>query len=529
MKLVGDWAMALWDPDLVGILLARDFAGVRPLFYATTPYGSLWSSELASLLALLPTGHTVNDAWIAGFLGLGPNPAQTPYKDIHAVPPGYFVTLSKSGLRTERYWKWDRTRTVRYRSDVQYEEHFRSLLREAVSRRLRCNGAVSAQLSGGLDSSSIVLMADDILKREGAGAPQLVTISHVYDESPESDERLFINAVESQLGRHGYHFNETSTPLFESLLYHGTCSPVPTLADCYASREKRISSTMLAANVRIQLSGEGGDELLGNTMGSAADLADLLYTCKLGPFLRRAGWWNSGSRMPYAALIASAVKALYQTRESAFRDLLRQLYAVAPSPFADQIRQEVLAARSDYIDDFRLPSQRGRASGLLSVVNRVARAPHRAFGGIEIRYPYLHRPLVEFLLAIPLEQLTRPGEPRSLMRRALKGLLPAVVAKRRSKNSPSPALHRAIARERRTIAALFNRDAAIYQRGYADRALVLSALQRASHGLFPASALAPLICVEQWLKHNEAVGLISQLPSAPAQVENLERQRSHYL
>jgi len=124
----------------------------------------------------------------------------------------------------------------------------------------------------------------------------------------------------------------------------------------------------------------------------------------------------------------------------------------------------------------------------------------RQWIGIDVTYPYAHRPLVEFLQAIPLEQLLRPGENRFLMRRMMVGILPDEIAKRRTKGNPREAIFRAIARESDRLRSVFE-NARVCARGYVDKEPLLTALDRAKHGFESHSAfLVQTITLEFWLR-----------------------------
>src|SRR6202021_1952288 len=98
-----------------------------------------------------------------------------PYREIREAPPGQFVRIRNSEAMIERYWRFSPNSRLRYKTDAEYEEHFRHVFRQSVQRRLRSNSPILAELSGGLDSSSIVCVADDIMAKEGAEKPRLDT------------------------------------------------------------------------------------------------------------------------------------------------------------------------------------------------------------------------------------------------------------------------------------------------------------------------------------------------------------------
>ena len=119
---------------------------------------------------------------------------------------------------------------------------------------------------------------------------------------------------------------------------------------------------------------------------------------------------------------------------------------------------------------------------------------------IDITFPFLHRPLVEFLQAIPVAQLLRPGENRSLMRRAMRGILPDKIVERKTKGNPEEVIVRALIREWPRLRLLFE-NARVCARGYMDRRPLLAALERARHGCEPLSSpLLSTICLELWLR-----------------------------
>jgi asparagine synthase (glutamine-hydrolysing) len=148
---------------------------------------------------------------------------------------------------------------------------------------------------------------------------------------------------------------------------------------------------------------------------------------------------------------------------------------------------------------FQLPSARDQAIGFLSVRKYIATGWRKEIAGVDVSYPLLHRPLVEFMQAIPAEQNVRLGQTRSLMRRALQNVLPEKIRTRKSKGNPTEIILRAFAREGSKLVHLLE-DARVCQAGYSDGPALLAALERARHGCeshYPA--LLHTICLEFWL------------------------------
>ena len=501
-RLIGDFALALWDPQSRALLLARDPAGPRPLFYHISEIRIVWSSELSALLQLAGYGPEVDDEYIAGFLTASAEPWLTPYKGIHAVPPGHLVLARGEGLRVQRFWGLDPNHEIRHRNDAEYEEHFRYLFREAVHCRLRVDGPVYAQLSGGLDSSSIVCMADNILETGHAEASKLQTISYVYDESTGSDERAFIHCVEEKLGRRGYHLRLEDYPPLISLPEKSPIS-FPDALDCFIERHEALCEAMRVDGARVLITGHGGDEIFCSSANPAPEMGDLLVQCQILRLYRRLRIWSQVLKKPYLTLLSrDAVMPLLplgiQARWAPKPNL--KLPPWFDSKFVSRMNLRERNLGPIDIFGFTLPSGQDQAIGFLSTVRIISRAAYRSRGLVEVSHPCTHRPLVEFMQAIPYEQRVRPGETRSLLRRSLQGLLPEKILKRKTKRGPDEAFARALARGWLDLQPLFT-DSRVCARGYVNAEAFQTALNRARHGCERYSfALIQTISLEIWLR-----------------------------
>jgi asparagine synthase (glutamine-hydrolysing) len=170
-KLIGDWALSVWSPVNRSLLLAKDPIGTRPLYYSFDTDQIAWSTILDVLVRLAGKTFALDEEYIAGWLSMYPATHLTPCLGVHSVPPSSSVLLRPGKQVVSKYWDFDPKSTIRYRTDVEYEEHFRTVFTTAVQRNLRSDRPVLAELSGGRDSSSIVCMADEIIAR-GNAAPR---------------------------------------------------------------------------------------------------------------------------------------------------------------------------------------------------------------------------------------------------------------------------------------------------------------------------------------------------------------------
>src|SRR5208337_2935747 len=195
---------------------------------------------------------------------------------------------------------------IRYRSDGDYEEHFRTVFAESVRRRLRSDVPVMAELSGGMDSSSIVCMADSLLARGLADTPRLDTLSFFDEDEPNWNERPYFEKVEEKRGVTGCHIEVSAQEqvIFES---HGfTVSPGVNL--CPSQRTKAVAELLISHGSRIVLSGTGGDEVLGGVPTPVPELSDLLAEARFRTLFHQLKIWALQKRKPWLHLIFEMIR-----------------------------------------------------------------------------------------------------------------------------------------------------------------------------------------------------------------------------
>lgn len=506
-RLVGDWAMALYDSNDRTVYLARDYVGARPLFYYTAPNLLLWCSELAAAVELVAkaTGSkpALDEEYIAGYLAFHATKDCTPFTGVHPVAPGHYVTLRSSSVRSSRYWSIDGSQELRLRSDRDYEEHFYLLLREAVRCRLRSDRPVFSQLSGGLDSSTIVCLADEILQAKEAETDDLRTISFVFERAGETDEREFSTIIKQKTGRTGYDILEDDYPARFPDPREISCN-YPSVSALLAGIEEAQWDHMNRAGGRILLTGECGDELLGNINVPDAMLADLIWDGEGNHLQNQIRLWS-------AALAVPGYKLFWRAAAHAYRHRLRRATGVGTQlerwMNPAYIREMGIKDRAQgLIDPFYLtrPSARDRSESFETATASPSQCWSWPGRPVERTHPFLHRPVVEFLQAIPPSQILRPGERRSLMRRSMRHLLPDRVRNRRTKRNWDGVYCRALMRDWERIRRFFQGQMILAERKSIVHARLLESIRSARHGGEGAThALWKVIYLELWLRAYE--------------------------
>lgn len=503
LHIVGEYALALFDPHERTLLLCRDHIGARPLYYHKNRDRLIVSSQLAPLIDLFDISRDIDEEYVAGCMSRGPRVGLTPYRHIQAVNPAHLLIATESGrLIEERYWRPEPGREIRFRTDEEYEDAFRYHLRNAVRAPLRTDRPVMIELSGGLDSSTVACVAAESIRNKLTETTRFDTVSYVYDESPTSDESKFIHCVENHLGQTGIHVRDEDSSLLPPLdekLDLVSANPMV----CSFSYHAALCRLMQESGARVLLTGIGGDQILGASYDPYPLLADLLVTRKPLALHRGLRLWSQTLDKPYISLLwDKAIVPVLPRRLQPWcrRDSMNRLPSWFNADFVarNKLREQGLPTRDPF--GFRFPSDIDRSISYLSVIRSISPCYRRELTCLDSSYPFMHRPLVEFLQAIPFEQFLRPGENRSLMRRALRDGLPEKIARRKTKGDPSEGLARAIAREASTMRS-FLKDARVCTYGFMDSAPLFAAIDRAKNGLEQyAGALLLTISLEFWLR-----------------------------
>lgn len=448
-RLVGDFAFALWDGRTQTLFCARDHIGVKPFYYYEAPGVVMFASEIKALLTSPAVPVRLNTLRVAEHLaGLFDDPAITFYRDICRLPAGHTLTASRAGTRVAPYWSLDPTRELALGSDEAYTEAFRECFTEAVRCRLR-GSAVGCLLSGGLDTSSIVATAR--LIRGNAANENLVTFSAIFPGLPPADlqkidERAFVDAVVGQGGLDAHYVRgDLLSPLndVDRALWH--------LDEAFAAPNLYLHWALYGAarscSVRALLDGIDGDTTVSHGLEYLAELTRGANVVTLSRELRALSRrYNKSARRLFWRF---GVQPLIPESLHRVTGFIRG--RKAPAWMASTVMKPEFARRVGIVERVeaserkrRQPARsareahwRGMSSGLMPYALETADKAAAAFG-VEPRYPFLDRRLMELCLALPPDQKLRDGWTRAVLRRAMGGILPEKVRWRPDKANLSP-------------------------------------------------------------------------------------------
>ncbi|MER8895061.1 lasso peptide isopeptide bond-forming cyclase [Mesorhizobium sp. M0676] len=444
--LQGDFAFAIWDAERRQLFCVRDHFGVKPFYYHSSDRRFVFASEIGPILDVGGVDMRISEHQISGFLaGLPDDPQSTAYADIFRLPARHSLTVTGNQVVLRRYWQIEPSPRP-MRSDT--AEEFRHLFSQSVRNRMRGTRAVGAMLSGGLDSSSIACVAG--LQNAAQRKPRLPTFSLVFERGSPMDERPFIEAVLGQEKVDGTLIsvgNYAPFAEFERILEEQE----ETFLAPGLSLTRDIYRTAGAKGMKVLLDGHGGDEVVSQGHGHLHELADAGKWMELWRELRSAsntyGDGMLGLYYQFLTLYGPAWR-IARIKRFANRVLgkLRRHPTGRPATSWRGLINPDLAMRTDLVERFR------RAGYMPPAVSASETLTHRwllsngmvphafevldkaaANFGVEPRYPFWDKPLVEFCLALPGAEKLNRGFGRSVLRRAMEGILPPAVQWRRDK------------------------------------------------------------------------------------------------
>lgn len=505
-RIIGDWALALWSEGERTLYLACDHAGMRTLYYSAQKDEVRWATHVESLLVPQPNPALDRD-YVARYLSALPIRDATPYQGIVAVTPAHCLAFREGKMKSFAHWIPRSRSSIRYESDSDYQQHFVSLFRQSVERRTGPSRPILAQLSGGMDSSSIVCMSD-VIRRENGEAELLDTVSFYDDEEETWNERPYFTAVEAFRGKTGIHLRAS----FRDRDYR----PLPLGAGRFFFpggdssswlREQAFLDQLGETGYRVILSGVGGDEVTGGVPTAFPELASALASWNIVRFISRAYEWSRAERTPLLWRVADTIREMWRLYTGPTAASLN-----APPWLTGDVNRRVQDIRNT-CDPFTKASFAERPD---SILNRrcfwsvLEGLPHRSpalLRRFEYRCPYLDRDLIEFLFGIPRAQLVRPHERRSLMRRSLAHVLPQKVLERRKKAFVAHSPVQSLVANRQHLKSLL-KDPHTARHGFVDPVQLSRALDALAEGRDTENwpLILRAILFEVWLRSGALSG-----------------------
>jgi asparagine synthase (glutamine-hydrolysing) len=438
-KLLGDFSFVIWDNRKKIIYCARDPIGIKPFYYYFKEGKFRWSSEPKAIFEDTTIPKEPNLQLMCLYLlNRFDEREETLYKDVYRLPPSHFMVLENERIRKGQYWDIDPNYSIRYKTDEEYAEHFLSLFKEAVRVRLRSHGPVGALLSGGLDSSSVVCTAQMLYEEKSISNNGFETFSIIFDKFP-CNERLYIDEVVRKWNVNANYFiygDHLSEVDFEQINKYLDIYYSPTLL-CFTPALKDAREK----GIKVMLNGIGGDDLLAVDVDHLTDILFQGNIRKLIKQLQDDSVLYSCS--PCSLFLNYCIKPLIPLPMKLILKQILKPFRMNGIPSwinIEYLRKTRVDERlKTVVRSIEFPT---RSQQRIYQVLRYGWNNNIAFDilerfiihfGIENRYPFFDRRLVELCLALPEEQRWRGKWPKTVLRQSMEGILPELIKDRKDK------------------------------------------------------------------------------------------------
>jgi asparagine synthase (glutamine-hydrolysing) len=430
-RLVGAFAIAVWDPRNRRLTLVRDRAGERPLFYARNRNEIIFATEIAALVAHGGLPVNLDQQALRKYLqfGIFPSP-DTPFGEIRKVAPGQFIQFDIGGMRRKSYWRWQITETAKQPLSL---DTFDRTFRTAVARQTDVDVDFGVFLSGGIDSSLVSAVVRSLYPKRPLKAYTLRFEEHSFDEG------RFAAAVAKQLK-----MELVTVPIKPDDVRHGLRSLIRLVGEPLAD-PAWIPATLLAQRAaqdsKMALVGEGADELFGG------------YPTYIGAgvaerFAQLPGWLRFAIRLVVDALPPSEKKVTISFLLKRFVEgtawngmtrhrlwvsnitptLLRQLGVPPIDLESDDAADGDLLDRAQQWDLETL-----LAEGLLTKADRASMS-----SALELRAPFLDEAVMEFAKSLRIEDRVHGFKTKVFLKRYARRYLPDDIVNRRKRGLSVP-------------------------------------------------------------------------------------------
>jgi asparagine synthase (glutamine-hydrolysing) len=497
--IVGDFAVVIFDERRQRLVCARDPVGVKVLYTRLDAERLCVSSQLAALLSVSEATPGLNLEYIADHLANGvarANTTTTPYRGIERLRPGHLLIVDRDQARTIQYWDWNCAPPVEYRQVGDYALHVRALFTDAVRASLRTPGGVWTDLSGGLDSSSIACVASECLAAD-PGRARLSAVSQVFGEAATSDERAWSAHVRSKydLAEHVID-GDRHHPVrgLRELVEHWE-EPHPSLL--VGDIERGYHELIGGDPASVLLTGIAAEAVVMGKQEGPVHFADRLARFEWGTLAREAGAWQRTLRVPLANLLRDYAVRPWIGRRLVGYGWQRAVHAWIRPEFDRRFHLKARATHGSMPQRFASPADQLH-------YEKIGRVPGFLLRGYldkctDIRYPFLYRPLVELMLRLPWDVKLRASESKTLLRQAMRGVLPEAIRTRRIGTSFDHAVYLGIRKEWATIESLIDSSCLAALGCVAPDALRQAArLARAGHAP-DLHGLVSTLALEAWL------------------------------
>ena len=427
----GVFAFAVWTPARQELYLVRDHVGERPMFYHRGADLFAFASMPKGLLALPGVARGVNEDTVIRALTLAAYPQDVSFfAGIDRLPPGHMLRVTPDQVQRIEYWRPFNAKVPHFKRDEDYVEAFLAIFDSAVQAQLRATGGVASQLSSGLDSSSVTTAAARLLAGAGKRLTSFTAVprpgflgkgwpGRLPDEGPGAQDvaRLYPNLDHVLLDSTGQDMVKVVQAMSDA-----ADEPIQNGVNALW-----IAATLDAARARganVLLVGFRGNLTLSHTgmeaMGELFRQGHWLRLARTARRMRSKGMvsYRTSLRRALTGILPDALHRRLQN--AATFDLT---YSAVNTALAGRLHLKERMLGEFFSNRHDLQAERLQLLRTYDLDTYAA--GYQAVHGVDVRDPCADRRVLEFCFGLPIEQYIAGDQPRSLVRRAMQGRLPA--------------------------------------------------------------------------------------------------------
>ena len=432
----GMFAFAIWDEEKQELFCARDRFGEKPFFFSYIGNKLIFASEMKALFEIgVPKTKQIDRYYQYLMYGINEDPndrSSTFYESVKQLKPSHYFIISKSENPSQKkYWDIDLSHQI----DIPFAEakiKFRELFEDSIKKRLRSDVPVGSSLSGGLDSSAIVLLIDKIRYKN-----QVQKTFSARFENFDKDEGKYMNYVieKSNVDPH-FVFPSSKSTLsnFKKIMYHQE-EPIGSLS---ISAQFEVMKLARENNVIVLQDGQGADEILAGYQGYYDAYFLELYNNNRKKYNEELKAFNNLRAIEHSK---PSLDFMWHSKHYKSKKAVGEVLKNIKNPKSSYF----LGINPDIVNHYkksknpldRAPNLKQRLydslfkrglSELLRYSDRNSMAH-----SVEVRLPFLSHKLVEFLFSLPDEYLLQSGWTKYILRKSLEDTLPPEIAWRKDK------------------------------------------------------------------------------------------------
>jgi asparagine synthase (glutamine-hydrolysing) len=416
----GMWSICIFDSKEKSLFCSRDRFGIKPLYYHKNNKSFFFASEIKQLLLNKEVTRTLDEEASYNYLvnGIKDYSDKTMFKDICQLEPGCNLILSNGEFKIEKYWDFSVNNSYETSDDLQEtEKNFLKLFTSAVQLRLKADVPVGVALSGGIDSSSTAVVANEI-----SNSP-LMTFSVVFDEE-KYDERYFSTIVANKISCVRHEVKPDIAVFIKEIDEFIAHMEEPTKSISTYS-QWCLMRNVKKGGITVLLEGQGADELLGGyEWYFDSFFSDIFKIKSLFYFISELISYKKNYHLSFYAVLIKALKAhnyIKLLKRKKIEGVFNSEVICNLTPICSTGVESLFSSQLDFGLRFQvreLLNYGDKSSMKFSVENRV---------------PFLDYRLVEYATQLPLSSKIKNGDTKNILRKALSKLLPNEISKRYSK------------------------------------------------------------------------------------------------